>query len=127
EGAIEIYFYVLDHPPHSPAGYRLHGRHAAWPRLGGVDARQMHGHHLGERIDVKPVFGGPVAQGGRDRNRKLLEHRIENREARNEFCVSHVAVVDLTDRGLIHRAAQVDLQNLRVAVMLPASRGFTWS
>src|SRR5437016_4045099 len=54
EVAIEIFFDVLDDPPHSPAGYRLHGRHAAWPRLGGVDARQMHGHHLGERIDVKP-------------------------------------------------------------------------
>src|SRR6266850_3031858 len=81
---------------------------------------QVHGHHLSERVDIKPVFGGAVAQGSGDGNRKLLEHRIKNCEPRYKLSVGRVAIVDLADGRLIDRGAQVNLQNLGMAVMLPA-------
>src|SRR6266481_3141723 len=81
---------------------------------------QMHGHHLSERVDIKPVFGGAVAQGSCDGDRKLLEHRIKNCKTRHELGMGSVAVVDFADGRLIDRGAQVNLQNLGMAVMLPA-------
>src|SRR5215475_7500134 len=86
---------------------------------------QMDRHHLSKRIDVKTVLGCTVAKRGGQRNSKLFEHRIENREPRHEFGVSRVAVVDLADGGLIHGRTQINLQDFGMAMMFPSRRCLT--
>src|SRR2546426_12314513 len=92
-----------------------------------MSSREMHRHHLGQRVDIKAVFSRAVAQGSRNGDRKLFEHRIQNCETRHKLGMGSVAVVDLADRRLINRGAQVNLENFGMAVMLPASCRLAWS
>src|SRR5438552_16796191 len=79
----------------------------------------MHCHHLGKRIDVKSVLGGSVSQCNGYCDRQLFEHRVEYGEPRHKFGAGGIAVVDFAYRGLVNRAAQVDLKDFRVTVSLP--------
>ena len=84
----------------------------------------MHSHHLGQCIDIKAILRSAVAQGGRDRDRQLLEHGIENCKPRHKLGMFRVAVADLTNRRLVNRPAQIHLQNLGMSMMLPSRRRF---
>src|SRR5881409_3514350 len=88
---------------------------------------EMHGHHLGQRIDVESILRSSISKRRGDRDRQLLEHGIENCKPRYELGMSRVAVVDFADRRLVNRATEVHLQNLGMAVVLPSSGRFSGS
>ncbi len=94
-------------------------------RARGILASQVNGDHVREGIDIKTVLDGAVTQGRGYGDRKLLEKRVQDGEARDHRRLGDVAAIHFVHGGCVNRSAQVNLQNLGVAGVLPVSHGVT--
>ena len=125
--AIQMLFDVGDQPPHPPTGQAIGGSHAGGARAGGVEPRQVSRNHLRQRVDIQPVLGRAVAQGGMDGDGQLLQQRIGHGEARDQLRRFRIAAVHFRNDGIVNRLPQVDLQNLGAPVVLPLRDGIAGS
>src|SRR6202000_218872 len=89
-------------------------------------SRQMSRDHLRKRIDVEAVARITLAQCGCDGKRELLQQGIDRGESRHDLNLIRIARVHFASHGCEHRFAQIYLQDLRIAGMLPLRCGLPW-
>src|SRR5690348_1814056 len=88
--------------------------------------RKVHRNHLRECVDVEAVSHTVVAQRRRNRQRQLLEKRIQNSETRHNLSSRCIAAVHLVYSRRVSGLTQVDLKDLRMTVVLPSSSRPSW-